>query len=273
MKYYENLVYTILHSTTINKMIKNNETVFEENKSWRGAYNFLQDAKSKGEKLIVVFCPSEAIQYLYAFAEIQNIQIEGTHTTIQISNLKLFEKWNIDRTSLRKVSDGNYIDENYIRTYLLCKSEDIIEYIEDEISESNNIFQQADEEVESSLEENEENSELLQTEFIEGSRKQIVTNRYERSKEARQKCIEYYGAKCFVCGFDFGETYGPVGAGFIHVHHLVEVSSIGEEYKIDPINDMRPLCPNCHAMIHSRKQPFKIEELKKMFIENHKSGS
>ena len=45
-------------------------------------------------------------------------------------------------------------------------------------------------------------------ELIEGAIKNISTNKYERNREARQKCIDYYGSSCKICGFDFGQFYG-----------------------------------------------------------------
>jgi predicted HNH restriction endonuclease len=42
------------------------------------------------------------------------------------------------------------------------------------------------------------------------------------------------------------------------------LASVGEEYVIDPIKDLRPLCPNCHAVIHLRQPPYSIEEVKTM---------
>ncbi|MDB9470225.1 hypothetical protein PN480_18680 [Dolichospermum circinale CS-1225] len=35
-----------------------------------------------------------------------------------------------------------------------------------------------------------------------------------------------------------------------------------EEYEVDPIKDLRPVCPNCHAMIHRRLPPLSIDEIK-----------
>lgn len=87
-------------------------------------------------------------------------------------------------------------------------------------------------------------------EIYEGAKKSIIVNRYERDPEARRRCIEVHGCQCSICGLDFVETYGKVGEGFIHVHHIVPLSAIGEEYKVDPINDLIPVCPNCHAMLH-----------------------
>jgi len=98
--------------------------------------------------------------------------------------------------------------------------------------------------------------------YYEGAVKRVNVNRYERDVEARAICIQKYGARCSVCGFDFGEKFGDIGRGFIHVHHLVPLSTIREGYEVDPIKDLRPICPNCHAMIHRKNPPYTIEELK-----------
>ncbi|WP_196159768.1 HNH endonuclease [Reinekea sp. G2M2-21] len=84
----------------------------------------------------------------------------------------------------------------------------------------------------------------------EGVKKQVSVNKYERSTIARAKCIEAHGYTCKVCNLNFEETYGSVGKEFIHVHHIVPIHTIGESYKIDYINDLVPVCPNCHAMLH-----------------------
>ena len=92
----------------------------------------------------------------------------------------------------------------------------------------------------------------------------ISVNRYERNRKAKNECIKYYGSSCYVCGFNFGVQYGPIGEGKIHVHHLIPLSEIKKEYVIDPIKDLRPVCPNCHLIIHSKKEPFSIDEVKEM---------
>lgn len=96
----------------------------------------------------------------------------------------------------------------------------------------------------------------------EGAKKQVTINRYERSREARDKCMSYWGTICLVCDFDFGKVYGDIGKDYIHVHHIIPLSEIKQEYTVDYKNDLRPVCPNCHAMIHKRKPPFTIEKLK-----------
>ncbi|MGG0788273.1 DUF3427 domain-containing protein [Peribacillus simplex] len=102
--------------------------------------------------------------------------------------------------------------------------------------------------------------------YIEGATKTITVNVYERNPVARKKCIEHYGCKCVICNFNFEKTYGEIGKDFIHVHHLVELSEIGIEYGINPIEDLRPVCPNCHAMLHKRKPAYTIKELRDNFL-------
>jgi len=97
--------------------------------------------------------------------------------------------------------------------------------------------------------------------IYEGAKKEVSVNSYERSREARKLCIEAHGCKCAACGMDFEKVYGEIGRGFIHVHHIVPISSIGKEYVLDPVKDLIPVCPNCHAMLHRKNPPYKIEEL------------
>ena len=100
--------------------------------------------------------------------------------------------------------------------------------------------------------------------YAEGKTKTVLVNSYERNTVARQKCIEHYGVVCQVCGFDFEKIYGSIGKGFIHVHHKVDIATIGNEYSIDPINDLIPVCPNCHSMLHKKKPAYLVDELKQM---------
>lgn len=100
--------------------------------------------------------------------------------------------------------------------------------------------------------------------FVEGSMQPVFVNRYERNREARNVCISHYGSKCAICGFDFEKMYGAIGKDKVHVHHLIPLSEIQKEYKVDPINDLRPVCPNCHLIIHSKKVPFTLDEVRTM---------
>lgn len=103
----------------------------------------------------------------------------------------------------------------------------------------------------------------LTGQFTEGALCRVVVNAYERSTAAREACIAHYGTRCAACGFSFGETYGEAGADFIHVHHLRSLADIGSEYVVDPIEDLRPVCANCHSIIHRRpNQPYTLNEIR-----------
>ena len=49
----------------------------------------------------------------------------------------------------------------------------------------------------------------------EGREYEVRGIRYERDKEARRKCIDYYGFRCQACVMSFEEIYGEIGRGFI----------------------------------------------------------
>ena len=102
--------------------------------------------------------------------------------------------------------------------------------------------------------------------FLEGKSKKVYVNVFERNTAARNKCIDYYGYICQICDFDFEKNYGEIGEKFIHVHHIIDISSIGTEYELNPISDLIPVCPNCHAMLHKKKPAYKITELKKIMF-------
>jgi 5-methylcytosine-specific restriction protein A len=117
--------------------------------------------------------------------------------------------------------------------------------------------------------------ELLPTEFEiekeieslkEGKLIEVLVNRFERNQKARDICIAHYGAICAACTFDFSTAYPGIAnaKGFIHVHHKIPLSEIKAEYIVDPINDLIPLCANCHSIVHLRNPPMDVEELKEI---------
>ena len=98
----------------------------------------------------------------------------------------------------------------------------------------------------------------------EGYRKSVYVNVYERNPKVRREAIKYHGTKCAVCDMSFEDKYGEMGVGFIHIHHIVPISEIGKEYKINYKTDLVPVCPNCHAMLHRKvnDRTLTVEELK-----------
>ncbi len=98
--------------------------------------------------------------------------------------------------------------------------------------------------------------------YVEGAVQTVVVNTYERDSQARAKCLAKHGYNCSVCGMNFKEVYGEIGEGFIHVHHKKPLAAIRQEYELDPVKDLAPVCPNCHAMLHRIAPPLSIAELK-----------
>lgn len=92
-----------------------------------------------------------------------------------------------------------------------------------------------------------------QEETVEGARIQITATTYERKPENRAKCLEKWGTTCQICGFDAAKIYGSEFSGLIHVHHIQALSEVGQEHEINPEKDLIPVCPNCHMILHAKK--------------------
>ena len=99
----------------------------------------------------------------------------------------------------------------------------------------------------------EDNPITEEPKFIEdGTGKQVLVKRYERNPAARWDCLKANGYRCKVCGFDSEEQYGRDFKNIIEVHHIIPISERNESYEINPKEDLIPVCPNCHTMLHSK---------------------
>lgn len=105
--------------------------------------------------------------------------------------------------------------------------------------------------------------------YSDGQEKQVLTNRYERNPLNRELCLQAHGYTCRICGFDFERKYGIIGKHFIHVHHIEQLSLSRGAHVIDPVHDLIPVCPNCHAMLHTQTPPLLPEQLVKIIKENN----
>jgi len=110
------------------------------------------------------------------------------------------------------------------------------------------------------------------TSYKEGELSLKIHKQRERNRKAREQCIAFKGIKCCICGIEFEKVYGNLGKGFIQVHHITPISEDNKKHIIDPIKDLVPVCPNCHAMLHHGKcgKVLTVEKLKQI-IENNKS--
>lgn len=94
--------------------------------------------------------------------------------------------------------------------------------------------------------------DLSQT-YSEGAAHELSITIFERNQQARSACISKYGYSCQICGFNFEKAYGLIGKEFIHVHHTDFISSAGGiAHNINPVKELIPVCPNCHAMLHRK---------------------
>jgi hypothetical protein len=147
--------------------------------------------------------------------------------------------------------------------------------ITDRLPRSNLWITVTDDLIETEIMHNDEDTARLPEEvpagsaYSEGNVLQILINRYERDPRARKECIKHHGTICVLCGFDFVSVYGNVMGSFTHVHHIKPLSTAGADYEVDPIKDLRPVCPNCHAVLHRREPPYSLDEVRQ-FLEEHR---
>jgi predicted HNH restriction endonuclease len=103
---------------------------------------------------------------------------------------------------------------------------------------------------------------------VEGARTQGWANRYERSRSNRALAIIAHGTACAVCGFNFATQFGSYGEGYVEIHHLTPVHLMEAERVVNPIEELVPLCANCHRMVHRVDPPISPEALKEI-VEAH----
>ncbi len=105
------------------------------------------------------------------------------------------------------------------------------------------------------------NSEVISYDELvsEGGTDLAITKRTKRSQKLRQIAIEHFSHNgtifCDCCGFEFKSFYGNIyGKPCIEIHHLkpiVQYAGISIKQTIDDaLNNLIPVCPNCHRVIH-----------------------
>ena len=157
-----------------------------------------------------------------------------------------------------KDKDGSYlenvINKNHFRDGVRLTSEEIYIKIisEDNLLEKPSIY--------------DDSGVSFSSYGIEGRKKVIYTTVYEREAKLRSRAIEIHGTICKCCNFNFEKSYGDLGKDFIHVHHIKPISESGETI-VNPQTDLVVLCPNCHYMIHrKRNHTPSVDELKSTLL-------
>ncbi|MEI7590594.1 MAG: HNH endonuclease [Deltaproteobacteria bacterium] len=167
--------------------------------------------------------------------------------------LNPFENKILEISELKK---GNLASQSWTPQSACSIKADILDELETVWSNFVNAQKKV---VQESLSEEEKSNE-----YIEGGSNDVLVTKYERNKQARNECILHHGYSCTVCSINFEEKYGEIGKNFIHVHHLTPIALHASEHAIDPIKDLVPVCPNCHAIIHRQDPPYTIQNVKEM---------
>ena len=90
---------------------------------------------------------------------------------------------------------------------------------------------------------------------LEGARAEVALSKAERDPSLKKRALAHYGLHCRACGLT------PRVEAVIEVHHLEPVS---EGVRRTQLEDLCPLCRNCHSLAHSRTPPIPVDELKGM---------
>jgi len=258
----------------MNWLISANSQVYDHASSFEH-YGFIDwhqgSIKFQIDDIVYIYCtkPAQKIRYKckvtkidQKFNEIRDDEeywIDKDHY-IQSQSGQFMRLSLVDQIDLDKLSISNLLNNGLLAAPQGAKklSGDLLSYIEHNFDDSlqDDFFPELISEPKG---------------IYEGIKKTAIVNRYERSSIARALCIEYYGSKCVVCGMNFEESYGEIGKDFIHVHHLKPINEIKEKYKINYKEDLRPVCPNCHVMLHRKinDKYLSIEELAEIFKERN----
>ena len=108
------------------------------------------------------------------------------------------------------------------------------------------------------------------TEFLEGKPKIKQHIERERSsglvREAKKRWqLETdNNIRCAVCDFSFQEQYGPLGVNMIEAHHRTPLNEIEGEIETK-IEDLAPVCSNCHWILHRHTPMISISAFRKKF--------
>jgi len=99
-------------------------------------------------------------------------------------------------------------------------------------------------------------------------------DRRTRSSALTKAARDYYRAKaidgllrCVVCGISFDRILTDTEV--MHIHHLNPIAQADSDGRVLPVkkavDSVRPVCPTCHAIIHSRNRLLSLEEARNVW--------
>jgi len=240
-------VYTIATRERITEAA-NSGTPLYESKRWISAAAINRDAIKSGTKLPVLFADARNCSVLLGWSTVSSITITDSGTHYTIGTL-----WKLPARmrpqNLQVLNSGNYIAEGHIRPYVLCRTPSF-------------LFNAA-KDPKSWVP---DNADIIEVQ--EGRRRLVEHMRRERKPALvvalKKQWLEKNNGRlpCQVCGFDFLETYGPLGAGFAEAHHKEFLADAPDEGRSSSLRDFAVVCANCHRMLHQSPEYPTIEALR-----------
>ena len=203
----------------------------EEGKRWAAGHKLFAEAAAAGQVLPLIFAQYAPLTF---WAEAASIELGDGSTTYTFRNLQEI-KGRRRRSSLTVESTGAPLPDNFIRSYALVRTPTFLK----RAAAPPELL-----------------SELEEYVGLEGAAlRRMTVHRKREAKLRRAKIADSIHRSgrllCEVpgCGFDFERTYGEVGRGYAHVHHLLPLSD-GDENRPTRLADLAVICANCHAMVH-----------------------
>ena len=251
----EHCVYTIVHPDELAKAVqRGGSTRFRESRVWATGMKLREQARAADIGFPILLGNATDCSLLEHWGLLTEVVVEGKATWLTVDRVRsLPGRHTPQELVLRK--SGEHIAPNFIRPYAICRTPAFLGEIgaADDRDHLVAPLEEAD------------------PRLNEGSVKQITLDAYERNAEARSRCIEAHGTSCRICGFSFGAVYGAEAAGYIHVHHVRPLSEVRREYEVDPVEDLLPVCPNCHAVLHLGGRCRGVDEVRQL-LEKQRTG-
>ncbi len=103
------------------------------------------------------------------------------------------------------------------------------------------------------------------SEFVEGAAVQVMVNRYERDRRAREAALRYHGPPSAMCAALIWLSATVISAVALSTFIIwCRYRRLNRTIVWIRKTDLIPVCPNCHAMLHRRNPPYTPDELKKL---------
>jgi len=262
-RFFDKCIFDIVKSETLDKIVDAGGIgTITKKGNWKSAQKFLCEANAKEKVLPVFFDYAEEFGGIARAGIITDIRIikTGKHTfvtEVDVENLVGSDEDFFGREELIVDSKNQEIDPGYKKGYLLCRTTKEVDAI---FSSSPPLPPLIPTDVSldpvSPIKEAEEGRERVRLHKTRERNQALV-------KQKKAEALQTSGCLvCQVCGFDFVETYGVLGKGFIECHHTVPVSQMVEGQKTQ-LKDLALVCANCHRMLHRETTVLSIEELQK----------